>query len=353
MNLTDLGWNSFFEESYKKYKDKNYIAGKVFIEQRHIYGIYTEHGEYEGEISGKMRFMAEETGDYPVVGDFVVMSLIPGEKKAVIQGVLDRKSKFSRKTAGSKTDEQILASNFDTVFIVTSLNGNLSLRRLERYITMAWESGANPVIVLSKADLCGNIDEKMAEVETVSIGIPVHTISAIEGLGMDELKQYAAKGKSAVVLGSSGVGKSTLINYLAGDEVLKTSSIREFDDKGRHTTTHRQLVTIPGGGFIIDTPGLREFQLWDGNEGILETFSDIEDIAKGCRFSDCRHENEPGCAVRAAIENGMLDPGRLESYKKLQKELKYLESRHNQLLRQNEKKRIKSISKAIRNLPKY
>ncbi|SKA92849.1 ribosome biogenesis GTPase [Caloramator quimbayensis] len=352
MNLTDLGWNKYFEESFKSFADKDYIVGKIFIEQRHLYGIYTELGEYQGEISGKMRYEAEKTGDFPVVGDFVVLTPIHNEKKAIIHAVLPRKSKFSRKAAGVQTNEQVLASNFDTVFIVTSLNGDLSLRRLERYLTMAYESNANPVIVLSKADLCTDIEGKLCQVEAVAIGTPIHVISTVDGRGIDDIKKYLKNGMTAVVLGSSGVGKSTLINYIAGEELLLTGSIREYDDTGRHTTTHRQLVKLPTGGFIIDTPGLREFQLWDGSEGIQETFKDIQEIAKGCKFRDCRHDKEIGCAVKAAIEEGILDAKRLESYNKLQRELRYLEGKQNQLIRMNGKKRVKDLCKAIKNISK-
>lgn len=352
MNLIDLGWNKYFEESFKSFEGKDYIVGKIFIEQRHLYGIYTEFGEYEGEISGKMRYEAGDTGDFPVVGDWVVLTPIHQEKKAIIHAVLPRKSKFSRKAAGVQTNEQVLASNFDTVFIVTSLNGDLSLRRLERYLTMAYESNANPVIVLSKADLCIDIEEKLYQVEAVAIGTPIHVISTVDGRGIDDIKKYIKNGMTAVVLGSSGVGKSTLINYIAGEELLSTGSIREYDDTGRHTTTHRQLVKLPTGGFIIDTPGLREFQLWDGTDGIQETFKDIQEIAKGCKFRDCRHDKEIGCAVKAAIEEGILDAKRLESYNKLQRELKYLEGKQNQLMRMNEKKRAKDLSKAIKNISK-
>lgn len=327
MNLIKLGWNNFFEENFKSYKEKNYYAGRVCVEQKSSYKIYTEVGIVTGEISGKLRYESDNSEILPAVGDWVVISLLENEKKALIHKVLPRKSKFSRKCAGITCEEQITAANIDTVFIVVALNKDFNVRRIERYLITAWDSGATPVIVLSKADLCDNIDEKINMLEISCAGVPVHTISIVESLGLNELDRYFTPGCTTALLGSSGVGKSTLTNYLMGKDVQKVKEIRECDGKGKHTSTFREMFILPNKSLLIDTPGMREMQLWDGNEGIYETFNDIEELAYKCKFRNCKHENEPGCAVKKAIENGELGSYRFNSYVKLQKELKYIENR--------------------------
>ncbi|SCY34246.1 ribosome small subunit-dependent GTPase A [Alkaliphilus peptidifermentans] len=341
MNLKMLGWNDFFQEGYNNSQSEGYEMGRICVEHKHIYRIYTRIGEVIGEISGKMRFHANGMNDYPAVGDWVLINLREEEKKATINGIIPRKSKISRKVAGNETEEQILAANFDTVFIVSSLNKDFNVRRIERYLIMAWESGGSPVIILSKADLCDNIDEKIEELLPIALGVPIHIISSVDGIGMREIEQYFGMGKTVAVLGSSGVGKSTLINHLAKKEVLEVQNIREVDDRGRHTTTHRQLVILPSGGIIIDTPGMREFQLWDGDEGVNDTFEDINSLALNCKFNDCSHEAEPGCAVKTAIKDGNLLESRYKSFKKLEKELIHFEKRKNELERINNKKKGK------------
>lgn len=340
MDLKKLGWDSNFDNNFIKFKKGDNCVGRISYENRGIYNIYTEHGELVGEISGKMRY--EYEGDFPAVGDWVVITPRLNEGSATIHHVLPRKSKFSRKVAGTIFKEQVVASNVDVVFIVTALNQNFNIRRIERYLTLAWESGAAPVIVLSKADLCEDYEAKLYEIEKVAVGVPIHAVSAVTGFGVETLSKYLSEGKTTVLLGSSGVGKSTLVNLLMGYDVQEVKEISGVRDKGRHTTTSRQMVILPSGAVLIDTPGMRELQLWDGSEGIGHVFDDIESLSKGCKFINCKHEKEPGCAIRSAIEEGILQPERLESYLKLQRELKYFEKKQAHIQRMSEKKVIKN-----------
>lgn len=263
----------------------------------------------------------------------------------MINAVLPRRTSFARKTAGVRTEEQIVGANVDTVFLVTSLNQDFSLRRIERYLVIAWESGANPIIVLSKSDLCDRLADAIDEVQSVARGVPVHAISVVTGDGLHDVAQYFERGQTVALLGSSGVGKSTLINHLAGFDRLKVQTVREHDDRGRHTTTHRELVLLPAGGLVLDTPGMRELQLWEGDESFHLVFDDIEEVAGRCFFSDCRHEDEPGCMVREALATGAIDVGRYQSYGKLQKELKYQARRKDKLSEIVEKKKWKKLSR--------
>ncbi len=325
MDLNKIGWNESFESNFEEYKDKGYTPGRVFAEYKNIYKIMCEDGEMLAEISGKLRFAAEQQEDFPAVGDWVAVTVRSGESRATIHHVLPRMSKFSRKVAGTNIREQIIASNIDTVFIVNSLNSDFNVRRLERYLLLAWESGANPVIVLSKSDLCDNIEEKLAEAEAVAIGVPIHPVTTYQDTGLQELRKYFKEGHTVALLGSSGVGKSSIINYFLGSTVQKIQELRNDGQKGMHTSTHREMFILPEGGLIIDTPGMREIQLWDSEGGLQETFEDIETLAANCFFKDCKHKDEPKCAIRDAVENNILSEERLESYKKLQKELLFLE----------------------------
>ena len=346
-NLEDIGWNSFFEQQFQNMNIPDSIPARVNCESKDSFQVYSQYGELTAKISGKMRHRAEAEEGYPTVGDWVVVKPLLNEQKGIIHAVLPRKNKFSRKVAGNRTEEQIVSANVDTVFIVSGLDGgrNFNLRRIERYLTLAWSSGATPVIVLNKVDLCPDFDSYVQNIEDIAPGISVYPVSAKERIGLDALRNYLTKGNTAAFLGSSGVGKSALINSLLGMEKQETGEVRQDDRTGRHTTTKRELILLSGGGIMIDTPGMREIQMWAGEEDLQGSFHDIEMLAKRCRFSDCNHDVESGCAVRAAIDQGDLNPARLESYLKIQKELIYLASREEGSTRLYEKMKYKKIAK--------
>ena len=272
-------------------------------------------------VTGKFEYQAASRSDFPSAGDWVLAEKLPGESRAVIHAVLPRTSAMTRREAGSIPDEQVIAANMDTVFIVNALNQDFNLRKIERYLIAVWESGARPVIILTKADLCPEPERVVSEVCLHAPGVPVHAVSSVAELGKELLAPYLLPGQTAAITGSSGAGKSTLLNWLSGQDVQRVQGIREEDARGRHTTTHRELFLMPGGAVMIDTPGMRELQLWDAEEGWEEAFSDIRTLAGQCRFHDCSHEAEPGCAVRHALEEGVLDASRYGSYKKTEKEL--------------------------------
>ncbi|MFC1875075.1 ribosome small subunit-dependent GTPase A [Chloroflexota bacterium] len=345
--LETLGWNTFFLKNFQITKITDSVPARVISESKNSFQVHSQYGELIAKISGKLRHHANEGRLYPAVGDWVVIKPIVGEGKAVIHAVLPRRSEFSRKVVGERTEKQVVSANIDTVFIVCGLDGgrNLNLRRIERYLTLAWSSGASPVIILNKADLCPDVDTLVRSVGEVTQGVTVLAVSAKEQTGLDTLKKYLTKGQTVAFLGSSGVGKSSLINSLLGINKQPTKEVRPDDRMGRHTTTKRELILLPNGGIVIDTPGIRELQLWAGEDDLQETFRDIEVLAKQCRFKDCSHNAESGCAVRAAINRGEIDPARLDSFHKLQKELDYLVSREEQNTRLYEKVKWKNIAK--------
>lgn len=317
--LHKLGLNATFEQEAAQYR--NLYPARVSIQYKKYYWVITANGELRAELSGKMESLGRENSDYPVVGDWVMVDRIDSDSgNAIIHHRLQRKSIFARKAAGTSPYKQIVAANIDTIFICMSLNNDFNLRRLERYLSIAWDSAATPVVILTKADLENDLSSKLSEVYSVAIGVDVLVTTSVNAGGYAEVDKYLSDGATVAFVGSSGVGKSTLINRLIGSDVLATREIG-LDDKGRHTTTHRQLLLVPTGGVVIDTPGMRELQL--DTADLSKSFSDIEELAKHCRFSDCAHQSEPGCAVNTAVMNGELSPERLHSYLKLQNELSY------------------------------
>lgn len=299
----------------------NEIRARVITQEKGFYRISNGMEERLAEVSGKFRYQAQTISDYPAVGDYVIASWPEDGSNCIISSLFPRKSAFIRKAAGQDSHEQVVAANIDTVFVCMSLNNNFSLRRLERYLATAWDSGAVPVIVLTKADLCDHLSAKITEVETVAMGVDILAVSSQKD-NVSAVLPYLATGKTIAFLGSSGVGKSTLINKLLGESHIPTAEIRN-DDKGRHTTTHRELLTLPCGAFVIDTPGMRELGMWEHETGIENAFTDIEELMTHCHFCDCSHNREPGCAIQAALKNGLLSPERWNSYQKLKAESAY------------------------------
>jgi ribosome small subunit-dependent GTPase A len=335
-NLIKYGLNDRFSQEATLY-DGLYLA-RIAEQHRDLYKVVCEEGELQAEISGSLLYRAYDSTDFPAVGDWVMIDRTDDQSgNGIIHQVLRRKSVFERKAAGTSNSVQIIAANIDIIFICMSLNADFNLRRLERYLSAAWDSRAKPVIVLTKADLCHDLDFKKLQAETVSVGTDIVICSGRDNSGFEHIRSYVREGNTVAFIGSSGVGKSTLINKLAGREILATKEIREDDDKGRHTTTHRQLILLPNGGIVIDTPGMRELQLESAD--FSRSFVDIEELAEQCKFGDCSHTSEPGCAVRKAIADGILTVERLESFRKLQREAGYEGLNSRQL----EQKKIESM----------
>ena len=347
MNLNILGWNDFFAGGFAPHAGRGLLPGRVASVSRHLYRVYTEQDELLAEVSERMRHESSRR-DLPAVGDWVAVSPRGEEKRATICAVLPRKSQFSRRAAGTGDVEQVLAANIDILFIVSGLDHDHNPRRIERYLTLAGESGASPVIVLNKSDLCSDLEQKVREVRAVAGAVPVHVISCTASQGLEQLTAYLGVGVTAALLGSSGVGKSTLVNRILGEEAQRVREVRAGDSRGRHTTTSRELKVIPSGGMLIDNPGMRELRLGTAEEGLGSAFADIDSLAAGCRFSDCRHREEPGCAVRLALEEGALERGRFESYLKLQREIAYQVRKENLEEYRLEKERWKKIRCAFR-----
>ncbi len=350
MSLETYGWTKHFSDAFERFRERGLTAARVTLSNRGRYLVQSAEAEMEANVSGRLRHDADSAADLPAVGDWVAVKSAIDGTSAVIHEVLPRKTQISRNVAGAKTEEQIVAANVDTVFLVMGLDGDFNLRRLERLLATAWESGALPVVVLNKADVPEDADSMRRDVERIAPGVPVLSLSAREGHGLEQLKPFLREGETVVLIGSSGVGKSTLINRLLGREAMRTTEVREGDDRGRHTTTHREMFELPGGGLLIDNPGVREIQLWGSGDALGDTFGEIEALAERCRFGDCGHANEPGCAVLAAVDAGDLEPGRLDSYRKLQRELQYLEIRQNEGAERAERKKWKSIRTAYRKI---
>jgi ribosome biogenesis GTPase / thiamine phosphate phosphatase len=347
VDLTQLGWNARLDEAFAAHAAERLVPGRIALEHTHIYRVMTGQGDVLARVSGRLRHRARARVDFPAVGDWVAVAPAAQGGDARIVAVLPRRSRFSRSVAGDVTEEQVVAANIDTVFLVVGLDGDFNPRRIERYLLVASESGASPVIVLNKADVAENAEEMTAGVRAFAGSVPVHSVSCRVPASLDVLRAYLRHGETGALLGSSGVGKSTIVNRLIGYDLLRTHDVRESDSRGRHTSTARQLVLLPGGGVLIDTPGMRELQLWDSGDAIGGTFGDVDALAQACRFRDCRHLQEPGCAVRAAVEAGTLPGARFESYHKLQAEQTHQARQLDQRALIDERRRAKAGTKAL------
>jgi len=345
--LKDLGWTDEHERAFSKYTGP-YVPGRVACRQKTVWDVLIDGGSVTAGISGALR----KLGRFPAVGDFVVLLHQPEAGTTIIVDILPQKTCFARGTPGRDGGDQVIAANIDTVFIVTAAGHDLNARRIERYLAIAHASGARPVIVINKSDLADDPATLADEIASASPGIPVIPISAVSGEGVDRLDPYLPPRTTVALIGSSGVGKSTLINRLMGRPVQETSNVRDYDERGRHTTTVRQLFVLPGGALMIDNPGLREVGIGTASAGIADTFPDILELAEGCRFSDCRHEEEPGCAVQAAVANGSLPAARLKSFQRLVRELEFEREKTEIGLVRLEKKRWKGIGKIARDIGK-
>ena len=350
--LRGLGWDSSWEEAAGPFRAEGLGFGRIIVERRESYVLAADDGDRDAEVSGRFLFEAEAPADFPKVGDWVALTDYPKEAKAVIHAVLPRRSRLSRSAAGKRTEEQVLAANVDTIFLVQGLDFDFNIRRLERQMVMVRESGAEAVVLLNKADLCPDAEARLAEVRAAVPGSAALAVTALAPSGLDALRAFLRPARTHLFIGSSGVGKSTLINALVGRDLLATAPVRPDDSKGRHTTTRRELIVLPGGALLIDTPGVREFGLWEADEAVADVFADIDALALECRFTDCAHVRETGCAVLAAIASGALPAGRLESYNKLRKELAFRESKLKEKPGSDKKEWTKAIHKSMKTFRK-
>jgi ribosome biogenesis GTPase len=348
VNLENIGYTAELSNAFEALNLENAVPGRIVWQSAYSYRIQCSEAEIAAEPTGRVK-----SGELPAVGDWVAVRPPETDGMGNILDILPRKSAFSRNAAGKTVREQVVAANIDEVLIITDLDQDFNLRRIERYITLVYNSGAGPVVVLNKTDLAGDAEAVIARTETVSPGIPVYAVSAEKDMGMDQLKKHLGPGKTLAFLGSSGVGKSTIINRLLGADRMEVGEIREADGKGRHTTTHRELVILPDGGAVIDTPGMREIQVWGDEDGLADAFPEIDELAATCRFRDCRHDSELGCAVKEALESGFLNDGRFESYMKLRAEFENLGRRRSQQARLEEKREGKRFAKMMREVNRH
>ena len=356
-DLSALGWDDGYEASFAAHRATGRVPARVVAVHKETSIVRTSEGDRPAIVTGRFRFDALAPSEYPAVGDWVALDgLGDGHEgsPAVIAAVLPRRSAIrrsaadaSRRGGGRLVDEQVIVANVDVAFLVAGLDGDLNLRRIERYLAVAWSSGVSPVHVLNKADVADDLEGRRLAVEALGPGVPIVAISARDGTGLEALDRWLAPGRTAVVLGSSGVGKSTLLNALLGEARQATQEVREDDSRGRHTTTHRELFRLPSGALLIDTPGIRSLEVVGADEGVGQTFEEIDELAAMCRFSDCRHDGEPGCAVRAAIEAGSLDPGRLAAWRKLDREAAHDARRSDPLAAAENRRKWKAIHKAV------
>lgn len=349
--IDQYGWSDALARDFEPHARAGHAPGRVIVQRRGAYVVATDEGELRAKPSGRLLHEAREAGA-PVVGDWVALTMNLAERSATIHAILPRRTAFVRRAADSVQTLQVIAANIDVAFVVTSMNADFNPRRLERYLAAAWQSGARPVVLLTKSDLSDQPQALADEVAALAAGCPVIAVSARQGVGLDALRGQIAPGETCVLIGSSGVGKSTLVNVLSGEELMATQKIRETDARGRHTTSHRELILLPGGGLILDTPGIREVGLIDAEEGLGVVFDDIERLAEQCRFRDCGHANEPGCAVRGALESGALDPDRWASFQKLGLELAAVESKAERIAKDAERRRQLTLQKAYRTTKK-
>jgi ribosome biogenesis GTPase len=338
--LEALGWDSAWDAVRASLEHPDLAPARVATQHRGGYLLFTEDGDVPAVVSGRFRHETQAPADFPVVGDWVL------QREGVIHALLSRRTAFSRKTNLGLIEEQVAAANVDVVFVVAALDTEPNLRRIERYVTVAYESGAEPVLLLSKSDLCTDLEAAIVAVQEVVPGTPVHAVSARTGDGFEILVAYCRPGRTTVFLGPSGVGKTTLLNVLAGTD-RATAAVLD-DGRGRHTTTQRELVLVEGRGIVIDTPGMRELQLWDADAGLAAVFADVELLARDCRFADCAHAGEPGCAVAAALETGRLDAERFAGYRKLEREEAFIAKKRDARLASDEKRKYKIFARSIR-----
>lgn len=345
--IEQYGWSDALRLEFEPHARAGYLPGRIIVQQRQADLVVTDVGTLSARLSGRLRHEAREAG-HPAAGDWVALSANAGDGEATIHAVLPRRTAFVRRAADSVQTLQVIAANIDVVFIVTSMNADLNPRRLERFLAAAWQSGARPVVVLTKADLCEQSEGQAAEISTLAAGCPVVVVSARQGLGLSDLLKHIKPGETCVLIGSSGVGKSTLVNALLGEERMATRDIRAADARGRHTTSHRQLILLPGGGLLLDTPGIREVGLIDADAGLSTVFDDIERLAQNCRFRDCGHTTEPGCAVREALDGGLLDADRWAHFQKLGQELVASDLTRDRTAQEVERRRLAAQQRAYR-----